>query len=171
MGIALALASGTEDPVQTSAMTFRPTLSAVLLACAGTAFAQADKLGVDNAWARPTVPGQVAGGGYLSIQNKGGADRLLAASADVARSVEMHRMSMEGEVMKMRQLEALDIPAGKTVELKPGGLHLMFIGLKEPLKVGTSFPLTLRFEKAGELKVQVKVMTAPAAAHDAGHKH
>ncbi len=151
-------------------MRLRPTLAAMLIACSAAAFAQADKLDVSNAWARPTLPGQTAGGGYLSIQNKGGADKLLAASADIAKSVELHTMSMDGEVMRMRQLDALDIPAGKTVELKPGGLHIMFIGLKEPLKVGASFPLTLRFEKAGEVKVRMKVASAPEAAHD-GHKH
>ena len=99
------------------------------------------------------MPGQTAGGGYLKLQNSGPADRLVGASAPVSSSVELHSMTMEGDVMRMRQLEAIDVPAGKTVELKPGGLHLMLMGLKAPLKAGDSFVLKLRFEKAGEVAV------------------
>ncbi len=128
---------------------------------------------VDGAWARPTVPGQAAGGGFLRITGGATADRLVSASAGVSRTVELHTMVMEGDVMRMREIGAIDVPAGKTVELRPGGLHVMFIGLHEPLKVGDSFPLTLRFEKAGEVKVDMKVMTqAGGPAMPMGnHKH
>lgn len=132
---------------------------------------------VERPYARATMPGQPNGGGYLKIDNAGGAaDRLLGASADVSRTVELHTMKLEGDVMRMRQVEAIDVPAGQTVELKPGGLHLMFIGLKAPLKAGDSFPLKLRFEKAGEVGVDVKVEAAPAPAagghgHGPGMKH
>lgn len=118
--------------------------------------------------ARATAPGQPTGAGYLKLTNGGAADKLLAASADVSGKVELHTMSMEGTVMRMRQVEAIDVPAGKTVALEPGGLHIMFVGLKAPLKVGESFPMKLRFEKAGEVTVEVKV---EAAGDKAEHKH
>ncbi len=112
---------------------------------------------LSQAWARPTVEGQTAGGAFVRIANGGAGDRLLSASSPAAIAVELHTMSMDGEVMKMRQVEAIEVPAGKTVELKPGGLHLMFMGLKAPLKAGSTVPLTLKFEKAGELSVTVPV--------------
>lgn len=128
---------------------------------------------VDGAWARPTVPGQAAGGGFLKITGGAAADKLVAASAGVSKAVELHTMVMDGDVMRMREVGAIDVPAGQTVELKPGGLHVMFIGLGKPLQAGDSFPLTLRFEKAGEVKVEMKVMTQPGKpAMPAGeHKH
>lgn len=125
---------------------------------------------VEGAWARPTVQGQAAGGGFLKITGGAAADKLVSASATVSKTVELHTMVMEGEVMRMREIGAIDVPAGKTVELKPGGLHVMFIGIDKPLKNGDSFPLTLRFEKAGEVKVEMKVMTqAGAPAMPMGH--
>jgi copper(I)-binding protein len=79
-------------------------------------------------------------------------------------------MQMEGNVMRMREVPAIEIPAGQTIELKPGGLHVMFIGLTQTLNVGATFPLTLRFEKAGEVKVEMKVMTqAGMPAMPMGH--
>lgn len=118
---------------------------------------------VEAAWARPTVAGQSGGGGFLKITGGSTNDRLLSASAGVAKMVELHAMEMDGNVMRMRQIDAIDIPAGATVELKSGGKHVMFMGLTQTLKVGARFPLTLRFEKAGDVKVQVRVATqAPA---------
>jgi copper(I)-binding protein len=138
-------------------------LSATGLASSLGAQAHEYKLGaiaIGHPYARATVPGQPAGGGYLKLDNKGGDDRLLSVSADVAGSVELHTMSMEGDVMRMRQVDAINLPAGKTVELKPGGFHIMFMGLKAPLKAGDSFPLKLKFEKAGEVTVDVKIEAA-----------
>ncbi len=123
-----------------------------------------------RAYARATAPAQPAGGGFLTLHNGGAADRLVSAQAPVSSTVELHTMRMDGDVMRMRQVEAIDLPAGQKVELKPGGLHLMFIGLKAPLKAGDSFPLTLKFEKAGELTVSVRVEAVGAAAEPA-HKH
>ena len=141
------------------------------------ATAHSFKLGaidIDHPFARATAAGQPTGGGYLKLVNGGADDRLLAATAGVSARVELHLMSMEGEVMRMRQVDAIALPAGKTVDLKPGGLHIMFIGLKAPLKAGDKFPMTLRFEKAGEVEVMVNV-EAPAAAGAAsaasGHQH
>ncbi len=123
-------------------------------------------------WARPTVQGQAGGGGFLKIVGGAAPDRLLSASADVAASVELHTMTMDGDVMRMRQVSDINVPAGKTVELKPGGLHIMLIGLKAPLANGSSFPLKLKFEKGGDVVVDMKVMSRPAAADPhAGHKH
>jgi copper(I)-binding protein len=117
---------------------------------------------VEAAWARPTVAGQSGGGGFLKITGGSTPDRLLSASAGIAKSTELHTMELDGNVMRMRAIDAIDVPAGQTVELKPGGRHVLFMGLKQTLKSGTSFPLTLRFEKAGEVKVDVKVSpTAP----------
>ena len=128
-------------------------LSAVL--CSAGALAQVAK--VESAWARPTVAGQSAGGAYLKIFGGASPDRLLSASAAVAKHVELHTMEMDGSVMRMRHVDAVAVPAGQTVELKPGGLHVMFMGLAQPLQNGSSFPLTLRFEKAGNVTVQVLV--------------
>jgi len=149
------------------------TLTGLALALFATvAAAQSATVRVDAPYARATVPGQPAGGGYLKVTNTGkDADRLLAVSADVSKSVELHSMSMEGDVMRMRQVDAIDVPAGGSVELKPGGLHIMFIGLKGPLKAGDTFPATLKFEKAGEVKVTMQVNAANAAAAPAAHDH
>ena len=146
-------------------------IAAALLAVAASAGAHGLK--IDHAWARPTVAGQPAGGAYLTLQNTGKApDKLLGGSTPAAAHVELHRMTMEGDVMKMREIAALEIPAGQIVELRPGELHLMLTGLKAPLKAGTSVPLTLRFEKAGELKLELKVEALePAASPAAEHKH
>lgn len=148
---------------------------AAIAICAGAQAHEfkAGQITIGHPYARASVPGQVAGGGYLSLDNRGaGADRLLSASADVSQSVQLHSMAMEGDVMRMRQVEGIELPAGQKVELKPGGLHIMFVGLKAPLKAGDKFPMTLKFEKAGEVKVQVSVEaggTAPSPAHE--HKH
>jgi copper(I)-binding protein len=118
---------------------------------------------VEEAWARPTVAGQTSGGAFLRIIGGSTGDRLVSAGARVAKVAELHTMEMDGNVMRMRPVAAIDIPAGQTVELKPGGLHVMFVGLTQKLQTGTSFPLTLRFEKAGEVQVDVQVRTMPMA--------
>ncbi|MEP7101629.1 MAG: copper chaperone PCu(A)C [Burkholderiales bacterium] len=150
----------------------KPAVVAALLALAVTAASaheyQLGPIKIDHPYARSTAAGQPTGGGYMSFVNAGVGDRLVSASADVAKSVELHEMKMEGDVMKMRQVEGIEIGGGKTVELKPGGYHLMFVGLKAPLKEGASFPMKLKFEKAGEVTVEVKI-EAPGTAHGAKH--
>jgi copper(I)-binding protein len=132
-------------------------------------------IGIDHPWARPTVTGQPVGGAYMKIANKGAADRLLSATTAVAAAVQMHTMAMDGDVMTMREVDAVDLPAGQTVEFKPGGFHLMLMGLKAPLKSGDKFAVTLRFEKAGEVVVTVRVesvaATSGAAAPGGQHSH
>jgi len=140
--------------------------AATLLVASATAGAHQYQLGaitIQHPHARATVPGQPTGGAFMVLVNKGAADRLLGASADVARSTEIHEMKMENDVMRMRQVDAVELGAGQTVELKAGGYHVMFVGLKEPLKAGERFPVKLKFEKAGEVTVEVTV-DAPGAA-------
>lgn len=134
----------------------------VVLLCSGAVSAHefsVGKIRIIHPWARATAPGAAAGGGFMVLENAGAADRLVSAQAGVSAVVELHTMSMEGNVMRMRKLEqGIELPAGGRVALKPGGLHVMFIELKAPLKEGESFPLTLQFEKAGEVSVSVEVM-------------
>ena len=129
---------------------------AASLAVAGAALAQTNQLEVTNAWARATAGTAQPGVAYLTIQSPT-PDRLLSASSPVAKTVELHSMEMAGMVMKMRPMASLDIPAGQPVTLKPGGEHIMLIGLHQPLRAGQSFPLTLNFEKAGTRTVTVPI--------------
>ena len=147
--------------------------TAVLAFASAWTHAHSFKLGdidIGHPYARATGAGQPTGAGYLKLDNKGRDDKLLSARAAVSASVELHSMTMEGDVMRMRQVDGVPLPAGKTVELKPGGFHLMFVGLKSPLKDGDKFPMTLKFEKAGEVEVTVNV-EAPKAGAAAEHKH
>jgi periplasmic copper chaperone A len=129
---------------------------AVGLAAASAAWAQSSQLEVSNAWARAT-PGDAANGAaYLTIQSPT-ADRLVSVSSPVSHRTELHTMSMAGNVMQMRPLGTLDIPAGQPVRLTPGGMHIMLLGLDRPLQEGQHFPLTLDFEKAGAKSVTVAV--------------
>ena len=152
-------------------------LSAAVVAMAflaGSVMADDDiKIGslkIEDAKARATVPAQKMSGGFMKIENKGGVDKLLAASSSVSKTMELHTMSMEGNVMKMREIKSIEIPANGKVELKSGGLHLMFIDLKEQLKPGSTIKVKLKFEKAGEVEVPFKVMGHPAHG-EPGHDH
>ncbi|HUG23094.1 copper chaperone PCu(A)C [Piscinibacter sp.] len=143
-------------------------------AAAALAYAHSFKRGgieIGHPYARATATGQPTGGAYLTLTNKGPADRLLSVSANVGERVELHSMTMEGDVMRMRQVDTIDLAAGKTVELKPGGLHIMLLGLKAPLNAGDTFPMTLTFEKAGTIEVVVNVEAVQAAPmkHDMKH--
>jgi copper(I)-binding protein len=113
---------------------------------------------IRHPWSRATPAGAKVGVGYMEIRNRGKQpDRLLGASTPLARRVEMHVTRSEGEVMKMRQVESFSIPAGERVELSPGGGHLMLVDLARPLKKGERVPLTLRFERAGEVEIEMEV--------------
>ena len=137
----------------------------------GTPLAQPNgDLEIEKPWARATPPGAAIGGGYLVIRNKGAAaDRLVGVSSPASARVEIHEMTMEKDVMRMREVKGVDVPAKKSVELKPGGYHLMLIELKAPLKPGDKVPVTLRFEKAGEVKAELAVAaigaSGPAMKH------
>jgi copper(I)-binding protein len=134
---------------------------AACIAVAGTALAQPIQLEVDNAWAGATPGKAENGAAYVTITSPT-ADRLVSASTPVAKKAELHTMSMQGMVMKMRPVSGVDIPPGQAVTLKPGGEHIMLMGLNQPLRVGQSFPLTLDFEKAGPRTVTVTVEKAGA---------
>ena len=126
------------------------------------AFAHDYKAGeilLDHPYARATMPMQPAAGAYLTIENKGkSADRLIALASPAARNVELHTMSMEGNIMKMRAVPELELKPADKVVMKPGsGYHIMLMGLVQPLKAGDKFPLTLTFEKAGKVEVSVWV--------------
>ncbi|HEV2516281.1 MAG TPA: copper uptake system-associated protein [Devosia sp.] len=114
---------------------------------------------IGGGFTRATLPNAPVGGGYLTITNKGSqADRLLSAASPVAGVTQIHEMKMEGDVMKMKELpDGIEVPAGSTVTLSPGGLHIMFMQLKQALVEGTNVPLTLTFEKAGVVEVQLDV--------------
>ena len=135
-------------------------ISAVGFGLAGIAQAQSAKVGsvqIENAYTRSTVPGQMAAGGFMKIENKGALDQLISASSPVAGEVQLHEMAMEGNVMKMRQVKEVVVPAGGAVELKPGGMHLMFMNIKAPLTAGETVPVKLKFAKAGEVEVKMPV--------------
>jgi periplasmic copper chaperone A len=137
--------------------------TAIGVACIATSpLALADKMTGDieitNTWARPTVQGQQGGGGFVSFKNKGKTDdKLMSASSPAAARMELHTMSMEGNVMRMRQVPNIELKAGESVELKPGGMHLMFLDITKPLEKGTKVPVTFVFEKAGKVTVDVSV--------------
>jgi len=131
------------------------------LLIAGGAMGQTGQLEVQTPWARATPGRAENGAAYLTIVSPT-ADRLIAVSSPVAKKVELHTMSMQGDVMKMRPLAAIDIPAGQPVTLSPGGMHIMLLGLTQPLREGQSFPLTLSFDHAGPQRVTVAIEKAGA---------
>jgi periplasmic copper chaperone A len=135
---------------------------AACLIIASAALAQTGQLEISDAWARATPAKAENGVAYLTIR-AATPDRLLSVSSPVAKKAELHTMEMAGMVMKMRPLAGLDIPAGQPVTLKPGGEHIMLIGLNGPLREHQSFPLTLTFEKAGTREVTVAVAKPGAA--------
>lgn len=148
-------------------MNWRKHMIAAVLACASGSTLAVE---VSAAWARPTAPGAKVGGGYLTLHGGATNDRLLSATTPAAANVELHTHVMDGGVASMRAIKAIDVPAGGKVELKPGGLHLMLIKLKAPLKAGETIPVKLRFEKAGDVDAKLTVATqAPGGAIDHGH--
>ena len=155
-------------------ITPRLTLAALLATVALAAQARDYKLGaleIVNPWTRATPASAPSGGGFLVITNTGKtADRLIAVKSQTSGKVEIHEMKMDGNVMRMRELEkGLEIPPGGSVELKPGGYHIMFMGLKAPFEKDTRVPATLVFEKAGSIDVELSVVPlgagAPAPKH------
>ena len=165
--------------IRTAALvsTLVAALSAAL--AAGTAMAQDAGVKAEGAWARASVQGQKGTGAFMRLTAKDGA-RLVRAESPAAGVTEVHEMKMEGDIMRMRALPMLELPAGKAVDLKPGGYHVMLQDLKAPLMKDTSVPLTLVFQDAkgveSKLNLSVPVRTsAPAGANAASmmdaHKH
>jgi uncharacterized protein YcnI/copper(I)-binding protein len=170
-------ANGEEAWTEISADAERPAPSVTLVAAGadahghhGAMAAPAEivigDLTLTGAFTRATLPNAPVAGGFLTIVNTGAEDdRLVTVSADFAKEGQIHEMAMEGDVMKMRQLaDGLTIPAGGTVTLEPGGYHLMFMGLNRALTESETVPVTLTFEKAGEITIDLPVAGAAADA-------
>ena len=138
-------------------------VAAAILVCGATPSRAVDvtagSLKISAAWTRATPKGAPVGGGYLTITNSGtAADRLVGGASDLAAHLEVHNMMMENGVMKMRPVDAgIEIKPGQTVELKPGGFHVMFVGLKKPFVQGDHVKAILKFEKAGDVSVDFTV--------------
>jgi copper(I)-binding protein len=151
-------------------------LLATVLVLAASAL-QAQTVEVKDAWVRSAVQGQSGTGAFMKITSKTGT-RLVSVSTPVAGIVELHEMKMDGDVMKMRELSGgLELPAGKTVELKPGGYHVMLMDLKAVLPKDSTVPMTLVFKDAKgvqsklELKVPVALMPPGGGGAMSGHMH
>ena len=133
----------------------------------------AGDISVEAPWARASAGMAKAGAAFMTLKNTGAkADRLVAAKADISKKVELHTHIMDGGIMRMRQIKDIEVPAGGMAMLKPGGHHVMFMGLDAPLKEGSSFPLTLVFASGAEVSVTVSVQAAGAMGamkHDMGH--
>jgi periplasmic copper chaperone A len=154
--------------------TFFSTLVIALAVFAPPAHAKdyhAGSLDISAPWSRATPQGASVAAGYVTIKNTGtAADRLIGGASNAAAKFEVHEMSMDGGVMKMRPIQGgLEIKPGETVELKPQGLHIMFVGLKKPLKQGDHVKATLEFEKAGKVEVDFDVTGMGGPAAPAGH--
>jgi len=155
-------------------------LATILILCgAGSTFAHGGKAGpieIDHPWSRATVPVVPTGVAYFVLRNPGqDGDRLLSAATPVAEKAELHTHVREGDMVRMRKIDAIEITPASTVALEPGGLHVMLIKLKQPLVKGQSFPLTLVFERAGSVTVQVEVRdiatTSPSQTGNSHHGH
>jgi hypothetical protein len=161
---------------------------AVAVVAANASFAHDYKLGalqIEHPWARATPKGASVGGGYMKITNTGTSpDRLIGGSSPIAGRFEVHEMSMDNGVMRMRPLkDGLEIKPGQTIELKPGSFHIMFVDIKQPIKEGERVKSTLVFEKAGTIEVEYAAVgvgatsaadkAAPRPMHDMskGHNH
>ena len=138
----------------------------LLLLLAPAALAQVE---IEKPWTRATPPGAKMAAGYMTIRNKAAsADKLLSVTSSGAARVETHVTIKDGDIVRMREVKGYDVPANGMLELKPGGSHLMFVDIKRPFKDGEAIPATLRFEKAGEVKVDFRVGRPETSG---GHRH
>ena len=139
----------------------------------GAADIAAGDLRIAEPWARAMLPGQPTGGAYMTIRNEGQEpDRLVGVTSTAAGKVEIHTMEMKGDVMEMRPVEGgLEIPAGGSVSLEPGGFHLMFFDVKTPFAEGAEVPVTLEFEKAGKVELSLPVLPASTGRGGGTHQH
>ncbi|MDQ7729511.1 copper chaperone PCu(A)C [Halomonas sp. SpR8] len=126
---------------------------------------QTSHMEIAQPWARATPPGAATGGGFVTITNSGeGSDTLVGATSSLTDRVEIHTMEMDGDVMRMQHLPGgVEIPAGETVTLAPGGLHLMFMGLSSPIEEGQPIAVTLEFQHAGSIEAELQVVPVGAS--------
>lgn len=152
-------------------------VAATLILAAAPAAAHDIKVGeltIATPWTRATPPGAANGGGFVTITNTGTTDdRLVGAASPISKKVELHTMEMADGIMKMRPVEGgIPVPAGETVQLAPGGEHIMFMGLDAPIEAGSLVPVTLTFEKAGSVELEMTATPPGAPAPDGdGHGH
>lgn len=155
----------------------RTTIAAIVLAAlaANPAFAHSIKIGaltLTDLWTRATPPKAPTAGGYFTITNTGTEpDRLIAVASPLAEKGQLHQMTMKDGVMTMRPVDSLEIPAGGSVTLAPGGIHLMFVGPKEPFKEGSKLPVALTFEKAGTIETFLHIRPIGAPGPEETHVH
>lgn len=159
-------------------MPIKPLLLAALMAAsfpgaqAAVDVSPKARLQVQSAWSRELPPNAQSLPAYFSIRNPSPrADALLSADTPVAGRVELHGHSHSNGMLKMQALDRVAVPAGETVDFAPGGYHLMLLDLKAPLRAGQRFPLTLHFQQAGDLRVEVPVQRDAPAASDQGQHH
>ncbi len=144
--------------------------SLIIASCLQISVAHADGIVVSDGWARASIGAASNSAAYLTITMDGDAsDRLVAVTTSVAERAELHDHLMEDGIARMRPVEAIDVVPGEPVILEPGGLHIMLMGLAEKLEPGATLPLTLSFEKAGEMKVELPVH--PISHRPKTHKH
>ena len=146
----------------------------IALACAvlPSAARAEPRIEISNAWARATPGTSSIGAAYLQLANTGDApDRLVSATSFMARAVELHATVQDGNVMRMQRVEAVELAPGAKVDLSPGGMHLMLIDLKGPLRQGNSFALTLTFAESGATTVEVAVQAAGASGMEVPAHH
>lgn len=144
-------------------------VAAVMLASAASLPAWAANVSVTDAWARATMPGQKVSAAYMQIQSDADA-RLVSASSPAVPRVEVHEMKMDGDVMRMREVKAIELPKGKPVSLQPGGLHIMLMNLQKPIAAGDVIPLTLVIESGGKQQT-VEVKAEARAPMGGGMQH
>lgn len=131
----------------------------------------AANISVTDAWARATMPGQKVSGAYMKLQSDADA-RLVGVSSPAVPRVEVHEMKMDGDVMRMREVQSIDLPKGKTVSLEPGGFHIMLMNLPKPIAAGDVIPLTLVIESGGKRQnVEVKAEARAPMGGGAMHHH
>ena len=137
----------------------RFAIATAALCAAASVYAADVKVGnlsIDDVWARTGQPGQVSAA-FMEIKNKGAADKIVSANCDCAKATELHTMTMADGKMIMAQVPAMDVPANGELKLKPGGYHIMLIGLNRPLVAGEMLPIKVKFEKAGEVTLEAKI--------------
>lgn len=151
----------------------KTSVVAALLLGAASLNAVAAEVAVTDAWARATMPGQKVSGAYMRIQSDADA-KLIGASSPAVPRVEVHEMKMDGDIMRMREVTAIELPKGKAVMLEPGGYHIMLMNLPKPIAAGDLIPLTLTIESGGKrqtVEVQAKARAPNQPAQHDHHHH
>ena len=149
-----------------------PAMAAAVLSVLATVPAYAGDIAVDEPFARASAGGSTVGAAFMTLKNSGTmADALVAVASPVAARAELHSHVKDGDITRMRKVDEIDVPAGGSVSLQPGGLHVMLIDLRQPLKQGEEVPLTLTFSKAGTMTIQVPVKSPAEMAPMPAHQH